>query len=761
MAALDFNPGARPELLHQEMQQLVDTVHEDQAKGLSLSESFTLIAEKNSVGYYHWQGDGISYDGSIRIAGDSLVIVVPSDDIGTAGFWQGFWKKFVQGLVATATAVASGALCLLFFNVGAPAAAPVCGAVAGGLSAGVGELVGAVLDEKPIDGEAWGAALGSAIWGALGGAFTGGLMQFASASSRSLIAEAQTTLRSWVSKLGSWGNPLGAVADVLNGNAATRLLETLQRLNRGLGGTAAEPLPVPDVRWEATGDSITYADGFGSSTGGGYIEDLDSELGSATQQSLLGPGAVSTPLITKRAFVGDRSAGGFANEAWPGEEIAQIERDSEATFGRYRPNVVSVLAGTNDMVHNTDVAHAADRLDAYLGQILADDPGVTLLVATLPPSTNTEYQARINAYNDGVRRVADARHNAGQHVLLVELSWLTTADLHDVVHPNDAGYQKIADSFYWALLTTIQLGWVAPPGTPTSPSGPAECNERGGWQPKGTVTKGVNGKPSDDLRHRVRFADLDGDGKADYLVLGDGASIVAYLNRGTDASGGGGWQYRGEYAAGGNFTIGQVRLADVNGDGKADYLVVHDGGEVDAWINHGGDYVDGNGWHPTWEAWPQFARGGTGATVDQIQFADIDGDGRADYLKVDPTTGALTEWRNNGGDRPGVNGWEPRGQIARGGLGHDWPYLHLADVNCDHRTDYLVTNFNGGVQTFLDHGGDHDGIDGWQPIGVTAPGIGDPLVQFADLDGDGRADYLVVGFDGSVTEYRNNGGDPA
>ncbi|MFF4488568.1 FG-GAP-like repeat-containing protein [Streptomyces sp. NPDC001544] len=531
----------------------------------------------------------------------------------------------------------------------------------------------------------------------------------------------------------------------------------------GLGRmqAAAEPLPLSDVRWEATGDSITYADGFGSSTGGGYIEDLDIKLGTATIYSLLGMGASNDLLITKRAFVGDRSAGGFANEAWPGEEIAQIEHDSEASFARYRPNVVSVLAGTNDMVHNTDVAHAPDRLDAYLGQILTDDPGVTILVATVPPSTNTQYQARIDAYNDGVRRVAKKRRDDGQHVFLVELSSLTTADLHDVVHPNDAGYQKIADSFYMALLTTIYLGWVAEPGTPTSPNTPAECNERGGWQPKGIVAKGVNGKPSDDLPHRVRFADLDGDGKADYLILGDGASIVAYLNRGTDAPGGAGWQYRGEYAAGGNFTIDQVRLADVNGDGKADYLVVHDGGEVDAWINHGGDSVDHNGWHPTWEAWPQFARGGTGATVDQIQFADIDGDGKADYLKVDPTTGALTEWRNAGGDRPGVNGWEPRGQIARGGTSHDWPYLHLADVNCDHRTDYLVTNNNGGVTTFLDHGGDHDGVDGWQPIGVTAPGIGNPLVQFADLDGDGRADYLVVDYNGSVTEYRNNGGDPA
>jgi hypothetical protein len=38
-----------------------------------------------------------------------------------------------------------------------------------------------------------------------------------------------------------------------------------------------------------------------------------------------------------------------------------------------------------------------------------------------------------------------------------------------------------------------------------------------------------------------------------------------------------------------------------------------------------------------------------------------------------------------------------------------------------------------------------------------AGGGGD--VRFADLDGDGRADYLVIGDQGQVTARENHGGD--
>ncbi|MEV6810370.1 VCBS repeat-containing protein [Streptomyces sp. NPDC051132] len=95
-----------------------------------------------------------------------------------------------------------------------------------------------------------------------------------------------------------------------------------------------------------------------------------------------------------------------------------------------------------------------------------------------------------------------------------------------------------------------------------------------------------------------------------------------------------------------------VQFADLNGDGRADCILLDDGGGLRAWLNRGGD---GNG------GWAYRGRigNGNGAAPSQIRFADVDGDGRVDYLKSNRNTGALTERRNNGGDHDGVDGWGP------------------------------------------------------------------------------------------------------
>ncbi|RSM16108.1 hypothetical protein CDV31_004725 [Fusarium ambrosium] len=58
---------------------------------------------------------------------------------------------------------------------------------------------------------------------------------------------------------------------------------------------------------------------------------------------------------------------------------------------------------------------------------------------------------------------------------------------------------------------------------------------------------------------KIRFADLTGDGKADYILIGTVATRVS--------------------------TQGPVYYADINGDEKADYLVAFDGSAVNAYIN--------------------------------------------------------------------------------------------------------------------------------------------------------------------------------
>jgi hypothetical protein len=123
------------------------------------------------------------------------------------------------------------------------------------------------------------------------------------------------------------------------------------------------------------------------------------------------------------------------------------------------------------------------------------------------------------------------------------------------------------------------------------------------------------------------------------------------LNAGGD--GRGGWTNLGQVTTGQTSTSDQVRWADIDGDGRADYTIVNPDGSVTTYINKGGDV--GGGWFLR----PKIISGTT-TDQSQVNFADLDGDRRPDYLV---TNGATTARLSNGGDDFADPGWTDYGQI--------------------------------------------------------------------------------------------------
>lgn len=256
--------------------------------------------------------------------------------------------------------------------------------------------------------------------------------------------------------------------------------------------------------------------------------------------------------------------------------------------------------------------------------------------------------------------------------------------------------------------------------------------------------------------NRVRWADFDGDRRPDYVTIADNGEVKVWLNHGGDPAGANGWQGIGRVATGTTTDRSRVRLADFDGDGRFDYLVVNPGGSVDVWLNRGGDPTGDHGWQGIGQV-------ATGVTADRskVRFADWDGDGKTDYLAFDES-GAVDVYLNRGGDQ--VAPWQRVGRVTTGAT-TDRSRVRFADNDGDGKADYHLIKSSGGVDLFLNRGGDVAPNTGWKAMGQITTGVTTEhnRVEFVDFTADTHADYVLhgSGSDSSATVYGWNGGDAA
>ncbi|MGW1178986.1 FG-GAP repeat domain-containing protein [Kitasatospora sp. NPDC002543] len=132
---------------------------------------------------------------------------------------------------------------------------------------------------------------------------------------------------------------------------------------------------------------------------------------------------------------------------------------------------------------------------------------------------------------------------------------------------------------------------------------------------------------------RVKFADLTGDGKADLISVDANGDLRAFRNiDGID------FDWADATVFGGGFPDpARILFADLNGDGKAEAVKINQNGTLTAWPNHG--VLDDGGWGTPREigsGWNDPAR---------IRLADLNGDGRAELVSSE-TNGDLRAFRN-------------------------------------------------------------------------------------------------------------------
>lgn len=192
------------------------------------------------------------------------------------------------------------------------------------------------------------------------------------------------------------------------------------------------PAPAP-LRVMPMGDSIAW--GTGSSDGTGWRGPLRAALAAAGRQvDFVGP---------QRHGPGpDPDLAGF-----PGWRIDDLRAATPRLMAAYRPDVVLLHIGTNDLRRGDRLDSVAERLAALLGEVRANRPAAHLVIARLTPSAEPGVARRIAWYNRRIGHLA-ARYRAD----VADMSGLDPRrELADPLHPNDAGYRRMAAAWRAAL----------------------------------------------------------------------------------------------------------------------------------------------------------------------------------------------------------------------------------------------------------------------------------------------------------------------
>jgi len=161
-------------------------------------------------------------------------------------------------------------------------------------------------------------------------------------------------------------------------------------------------------------------------------------------------------------FVGSYTAGSAVtpsfdphNEGFPGLTSTEI---SSIIYNRLVQNPTDIIllhAGTNDWsINSIGISQIFDEVQRYEDEF---NHPITIIVARI---INTpSYYPHLTTLNYNIQNLADTRIASGDDMVVVDmengagLNYAT--DFYDSLHPNDAGYEKMATVWYNALKTIL------------------------------------------------------------------------------------------------------------------------------------------------------------------------------------------------------------------------------------------------------------------------------------------------------------------
>ncbi len=124
----------------------------------------------------------------------------------------------------------------------------------------------------------------------------------------------------------------------------------------------------------------------------------------------------------------------------------------------YRPDVVLMHVGSNDMFQSQSVSSTMGELGQIIDRIRAANPNVKILLAKLILPTEWYGRlARVKALNDAIPGLVTQKNTTQSPVILVDQSagFYAATDTFDGVHTNGSGENKMAARWYDALIQIL------------------------------------------------------------------------------------------------------------------------------------------------------------------------------------------------------------------------------------------------------------------------------------------------------------------
>jgi VCBS repeat-containing protein len=215
---------------------------------------------------------------------------------------------------------------------------------------------------------------------------------------------------------------------------------------------------------------------------------------------------------------GDATLADQAHAGFPNYRSDQVAALVPGILAASQPDAILLMAGVNDIFQEVSPAsHVAASVSAMIASASSASPSTHIYVATLMPinqalDAQAGDAAMVATVNQAIRSTVAQAAAAGLNVSLVDTSSMTLSDIADTVHPTAAGYSKLAQIWYQAILAQQPDSGGTPGGTAHAVSS--------------AVTTATGSEDNDLLIASDRGSVLNGGGGADRLVAGRGSDTL-------------------------------------------------------------------------------------------------------------------------------------------------------------------------------------------------------------------------------------------